>query len=91
MLYRGINKANNRLWIIADDENEALEIAVKSGFVKNKKNCELQTSDNLCGNFYKSFKDRGNNMHEVDISKGVGCVEFKNAKDKGTWVVKCWW
>ena len=91
MLYRGINKSNNRQWIIADTEEDALEIALKSGFVRSKDNCKLQTSDKYCGDFYKSFKERGNDMTQVDTLKGVGCVHFKNAQDKGTWVVNSWW
>jgi|TARA_R110000851_G_scaffold326865_1_gene495889 hypothetical protein len=91
MLYRAINKSRNNQWIIADDETEALEIALKSKFIKSKGNCKLQTYDRYCEDFYKFFKEKGNDMTQVDTLKGVGCVHFKNAQDKGTWVVNsCW-
>ena len=90
-LYRATNKSNNRQWIIADSESDALDIAIKSKFVRNKNNCKLQTSDKNIGNFYKSFKERGNDMTQVNTLTGVGFVEFKNENDKGTWLVKSWW
>lgn len=87
MLYRGTNKANNKKWIIADNEEEALEIAIKIGFVKNKKNCKLKTSDKDGNSYYESFKSRGNDMCAVDRLKGVGGVYYSGANDRGTWVV----
>ena len=41
-----------------------------------------------CSDFYKSFKERGNDMTQVDTLKGIGYVQFKNAKDKGSLFTK---
>ena len=91
MLYRGVNKANNCSWIIASNKEEALQIAVKSKFVKKKENCKLQTSDKRTNDFYAFFKNKGNDMQEVDTKKGVGCVQYNSANSTGVWKVNSWW
>lgn len=91
MLFRGINKTNNKQWIIASDEEEALEFAVKSTFVRKKENCKLEISDENGKEFYQLFKEKGNDMTEVDNLKGVGCVHYKGKRHKGTWRVYSYW
>jgi hypothetical protein len=89
MLYRATNKSGNKLWIIADNEPEALDIAVAARFIRIKSNCRLETHDDKGRSFYDFFKAHGNNMTAVDNKKGTGAVAYKSAKDKGTWLVHC--
>lgn len=91
MLYKATNKTGNGQWIIADNKKEAKEIALKSGHVRKENNCSLQTADENGNSFYQSFKEHGNDMTQVDRFKGVGCVQFLNAQDKGKWLVNSWW
>lgn len=87
MLYRGTNKNRESFWLIADNEEEARIIALDNRLVKDKVNLKLELSDNRLGNFYDFFKNKGNDMTEVDTKKGVGVVAYKGGNDKGTWVV----
>lgn len=86
MLFKGINSSGNKIWIVADCEKEALEISLKRRFVKSIKNCKLIKGNKDFGNFYTYFKNKGNDMSEVDTKKGIGCVIY-NKFSKGVWKV----
>jgi hypothetical protein len=85
MLYKAINKSNNHHWIVADNEKEARKIAVKSGFVKDSKNCSLST-ENDGESYYDFFKDKGDDLTEVDEKKGIGSVKLGSGI-RSTWRV----
>jgi hypothetical protein len=87
ILFRATNKSGNKLWIIAETEEEALDIAIDRDFVKVKTNCKLKTKDNKNNTFFDFFKNKGNDMTQVEENKGIGCVLYKDGMDKGTWLV----
>ena len=87
MLYKAKNKSNNQMWIVADNEQEAIEIAIKRSFVKKRENCQLSNCDKKGKSYYDFFKEKGNDMKALDTKKGIGAVAYRNTNDKGTWIV----
>jgi len=86
-LFKAKNKNNNFQWVIAENEEQAYEICIKSKFVKNINNYTLYLGDKDTPNFYEYFKNKKNDMTEVDNKIGVGCVYINNVSS--VWKVMC--
>lgn len=66
-LYQLTNKSNNTILIVAKNENEAIEISLASGFVKNQNNLKIKDFTQIY--LTKERKEKGLNFD--NLASGV--------------------
>jgi hypothetical protein len=78
-LYRIRNKADNGVWVFAETEARALELALASGHARKMENLRV------IGDQTDIFADR-HDTSRVQV-EGIACVLFINNQSKGTWSI----
>lgn len=63
-LYQSTNKSNNKILIVAKDEDEAIKIALILGFVKNQNNLKIKDFTQIYLN--KDRQEKGLNFDNLE-------------------------
>ena len=86
-IFKILNKSKNGIWVISENEKEALEIALKFKHIRKINNGTVISVDNKNIPWFDFFNHKGNDMTEVKSKKGVGCVHYKGGNHKGKWYI----